>query len=238
MLLLALALAPGIAIIFFIIARDRYDREPFGLLLKSFFLGVLSCVPALFIQLGAEKLASGVDGLNPTLYRMFLAFVIVAFSEEGSKYFMLVRSPYRNRAFNEPLDGIVYSLMIGMGFATLENIGYVYQHGVGTGILRMVLSVPAHGCFAVLMGYYVGLAKFNPARAAGLKLKGLLLAAFFHGAFNCFLFLQEDALVTQYVSTTLLFLGAVVSYLIALRMSLRLIRMHRQLSKQLFNERN
>lgn len=234
MLLLALALAPGIAIIFFILARDRYDREPFGLLLKSFFLGVLSCLPALFIQLGAEKLMSGVSGLHPTLYRIFLAFVIVALSEEWSKYFMLVRSPYRNRAFNEPLDGIVYSMMIGMGFATLENIGYVWQHGVGTGILRMFLSVPAHGCFAVLMGYYVGLAKFSPGNAAGLKMKGLLMATFFHGAFDCFLFLQEDALVTRYVSTTLLFVGAIASYLIALRMSLRLIKMHRQLSKQQF----
>lgn len=56
-----------------------------------------------------------------------------------------------------------------MGFATLENLMYVLKfaemgRGMEVGISRMFLSVPAHGTFAVIMGYFIGKAKFNPGR--------------------------------------------------------------------------
>jgi len=64
------------------------------------------------------------------------------------------------------------------------------------------------------------------------------LAAFFHGAYDFFLFLQENAEVTKYVSAGLLFGGAIVSYWIVIRMARRSLRLHRDLSKQDFIRRN
>ncbi|WP_276482210.1 PrsW family intramembrane metalloprotease [Paraflavitalea pollutisoli] len=233
--LLALALAPGIAIAFYIYYRDKYDREPFENLFISFLLGVISTAPALIIQNNLLPLLEGWIPRFSITYYVVWAFVLVGISEEGSKFMILRLYSYRRRAFNEPFDGIVYSVMVSMGFATLENVLYVTQHGVATGILRMFLSVPAHACFGVLMGYHAGLAKFDQARAPLHFLKGLFLAVFFHGAFDFFLFLQDNPNVTQYVPQLLLISGSLVSYWIAIRLSLRSIRQHEALSKQVFD---
>jgi RsiW-degrading membrane proteinase PrsW (M82 family) len=128
--------------------------------------------------------------------------------------------------------------MISMGFATLENIGYVLNYGFKTGVIRMFLSVPSHGAFAVLMGYHVGLAKFDPPHAIQHIVKGLLLAIFFHGAFDFFLFLQNSSQVKQYVSNGLLLSGALVAWYIAIRMSVKSIRLHEELSRQHYHKNN
>lgn len=232
--LLALSLAPGIAIIFYIYSKDKYDREPFENLFISFLLGVVCTVPASLIQRGFQpELDRFVSPFSLTYYFLW-AFVLVAFSEEGCKYLVLRFYSYRRKAFNEPFDGIVYSVMVSMGFATLENVLYVFQHGFATGVLRMFLSVPAHASFGVLMGYHAGLAKFDPAKAPLHLWKGVLLAVFFHGTFDFFLFLQNNPNVTRYVSQSLLIVGALISYWIAIRLSLRSIRQHEALSKQVF----
>lgn len=223
--LLALAIAPGIVICLFIYFKDKYNREPLGLMLASFFMGMLAIIPAIIIQLAFTKPVNQMMG-EGVLYTAVFAFIIVALSEEASKFLALRYLPYRSKAFDDPFDGIIYSVMTGMGFATLENVGYVLEHGFGTGILRMFLSVPAHGTFAVLMGYHMGLAKFDTAN----RRKHILLAIFwpvlFHGTFDFFLFVGK---------TWMHFLGAVVSFIIAIRLSLKLIRKKQQLSRDHHN---
>lgn len=236
--LLALAIAPGAAITLYIYSRDKYDREPLKPLLISFLLGMVATAPAIYIQ----------NSLRPVLYLQFpdftiwyyflLSFIIVAASEEGCKYLMLRSYAYRNKAFSEPFDGIIYSVMISMGFATLENIGYVLNYGFKTGILRMFLSVPSHGAFAVLVGYHVGLAKFDKPRSIQHIIKGLLLAIFFHGAFDFFLMLQNSSQVKRHVSNGLLISGALLMWYIAIRISIRSIRLHEELSRQHYHKSN
>jgi protease PrsW len=223
--LLALAIAPGIAICLFIYFKDKYNKEPLGLLLLSFILGMLSIIPALIIQVALTKPLNQLMG-EGVYFTAAFSFLLVALSEEGSKFVVLRYVPYRRKSFDDPFDGIVYAVMVGMGFATLENIGYVTQHGLGTGILRMFLSVPAHATFAVLMGYYTGLAKFDTAN----RRKYLLLAVFwpvvFHGTFDFFLFLGKSWLH---------FAGALISFIVAVRLSLKLIRRKQAISKLHFD---
>lgn len=236
--LLALALAPGFAIAFFIYSKDKYDREPLKNLVISFLLGVLSTVPAILIQTALQPMLDRFFSPYSIAYYLVFAFVLVAFSEEGSKYLMLRWYAYRQRAFNEPFDGIIYSVMVSMGFATFENVWYVLENGVATGFLRMFLSVPAHAAFGVIMGYHAGLAKFDPYRSPQRLWTGLLLAVFFHGAYDFFLFLQNNPNVTRYVSTGLLAGGALISWYIAMRMAFRSIRMHQTLSRKVFDNPN
>jgi len=238
MYLLALALAPGIAIIFYVYSKDKYDREPFKYLLISFLLGVVSTAPALLIQTQLEPQLMTQFETKTVAYYAWFAFGVVGFGEELCKFIMLRLYAYRLKVFNEPFDGIIYSVMISMGFATLENVGYVYMGGYSTGLLRMFLSVPAHAAFGVIMGYHAGLAKFDRRHSALHLLKGLLLAAFFHGAFDFFLFMQNSPEITKYVSNSLLFAASLVAYWIAVRMSLRSIRLHQELSRQEYNRRN
>jgi len=238
MLLLALSIAPGLAIILYIYRKDSYDKEPKKYLLASFLLGMLSTIPAIALEKAAAIIFGNTTGNSSIAFYAFFAFIVVAGSEEGCKFAMVKWYAYPKKNFDEPFDGIVYSVLVAMGFATVENIFYVQQHGVGTAIMRMFLSVPAHAAFGTVMGYYIGLAKFNKEKSAGYLIMGLLLAMVFHGAFDFFLFLQESIQVRQYVSEGLLFAGAIVSYYFAVRFSLRSIRLHRELSRLDFEKRN
>ena len=229
MTLLALAIAPGIAICLYIFIKDIYNREPKRLLIASFLLGCLSILPAYFI----EKAALPYFDASITSLAT-LAYLVVAFSEEMSKFLVLRSYCYPQKKFDEPLGGIVYSLMVSMGFATIENINYVLTYGYNTAFTRMFLSVPTHATFAVVMGYFVGKAKFDSANSFKYMLTGIGLAVFFHGTFDFFLFLQVNEKINEYVSDSLLFGGAIASYIVAIILSRRHIRLHRQLSKQMF----
>ncbi len=219
LLLMGLATAPGIAISVFVYWKDKFDREPLNLLVKCFVLGMISIVPAIILEVALGKIFGAIDGSN-ALNAAFHAFVIVGLSEEWSKYIFLKGFAYPKSDFNEPYDGITYSVMISMGFATLENIMYVVDGGFGVAIMRMFLSVPAHATFGIIMGYYVGLAKFRN-HSAQLRLMGLFIATAFHGAFDFCLFMN---------SIPILVLGAVVSLIIGIILSLKAIKHHAQAS--------
>lgn len=229
MTLLALAIAPGLAICLYIFLKDKHNREPKRLLIASFFLGILSIIPPYIIENGLTHFFG-----NGIIDTATYAYVVVGFSEELSKFLVLRFFCFTRKSFDEPLDGIVYSVMVSMGFATIENIGYVFQYGYNTAFVRMFLSVPAHATFAVVMGYYVGKAKFDSSNSFRLLATGLFWAVFFHGTFDFFLFLQKSPEVKPYISEGLLFAGAVVSYIIAIRLSRKHIKLHQQLSKEMF----
>lgn len=228
--LIALAIAPGIAICLFIFHRDAYNREPKLNLFVSFFLGAVIVLPVAYTELYFNQFPDHtISGVAIS------AFLVVALTEELGKFIILRFYAYPKKSFDEPLDGIVYGVMTGMGFATLENILYVQRFGMQTGLLRMFLSVPAHATFGVLMGYHVGKAKFNKPASRRFLLQGLGWAVLFHGAYDFFLFLQGNPYVKDYISDLLLFVAAVTSFIIAVHLSLKHIKKHRMLSQQTFN---
>jgi RsiW-degrading membrane proteinase PrsW (M82 family)/GNAT superfamily N-acetyltransferase len=230
MLLLGLAVAPGLAICLYIFYRDKYNREPAPTLLISFFWGMLCTVPAVVLEMAANDLTEEtVTGI------IISSFFFVALIEEFCKFIPLRYYSFTRKSFDEPLDGIVHSVMIGMGFATLENIAYVLpaENGLQIGIMRMFTSVPAHATFGVIMGYYAGKAKFDFVNRKALLLKGILLATFFHGVYDSCLFLTK--VLPETISTLLLILGALASLVTAVVLSLKLIRLHRKTSHQYYH---
>jgi RsiW-degrading membrane proteinase PrsW (M82 family) len=232
---LLLAIAPGIAISLYVILKDEYNKEPRRHLLFSFLLGMAAIFPALVIESLLSLVQDGpyfktIPGIA------FKAFFSVALVEELSKFLMLYAYAYRQPEFDEPFDGIVYAVMVGMGFATLENIFYVYQYGMVTGWVRMFMAVPAHASFAILMGYFMGKAKFDHALQTKLIVAGIFWASFFHGGYDFFLFLQENELVVSTISSTLLILGALISLVIGVALSRKAIIAHLSISRQTFKE--
>jgi RsiW-degrading membrane proteinase PrsW (M82 family) len=223
--LMALAVAPGIAISLFIYSFKRYGKESVRYLVTAFILGMISTLPALLIQLRAEDVRTEPWRHSIVSY-IWYAFAIVALSEEGCKFIVLRFYAYPKRVFREPFDGVVYGVMIGMGFATVENIEYVHKFGLETGVSRFFLAIPAHAAFAVLMGYPVGRAKFSRKRKAGLLVWGLFVAVLFHGSFDFFLFAQQNREMRRYLSTGMLSFGAFATFYIAVRLAMRALRMH------------
>jgi RsiW-degrading membrane proteinase PrsW (M82 family) len=192
---LGMALAPAIAIALFVYFKDKYEKEPVGVLVACFIFGVLICFPAGIWNSGIfEVFGFDLDAKdNKMLTSFFMAFFVVGLGEETLKYLVLILYAYRKESFNEPFDGIVYAVMVSLGFAALENIFYVMEGGMGVAILRMFTAVPMHAGFAVIMGYYVGLAKFYKGSAASREksLKGLFYAVLLHGFYDFVLF-QDD----------------------------------------------
>jgi GNAT superfamily N-acetyltransferase len=123
-----------------------------------------------------------------------------------------------------------------MGFATLENVGYVWLHGFPVAFVRMFTSVPAHATFAIIMGYYVGKSKFDWPNRNKLLWYGFLGATLMHGTYDLFLLLGENNWVKQYVSELLLFGGALGSLFIAVTLSRKLLRIHHLTSVRLFKK--
>jgi RsiW-degrading membrane proteinase PrsW (M82 family) len=215
--LMAMAIAPGLAIVVYIYWKDRFDREPRRHLLVSFLLGMLAILPALVLEIAADQL--GISGTSLWMVAV-VAFGVVALSEELSKFMMLRLYSFRKIEFNEPFDGITYAVMVAMGFATLENIFYVLQYGMGNAILRMFTAVPAHATFGIIMGYYVGLAKFSKNKTACL-FQALLYPILMHGAYD--FFLMQDYLpgITA---------GAFLSLILGIVYSRKAIRIHQDRS--------
>jgi RsiW-degrading membrane proteinase PrsW (M82 family) len=148
------------------------------------------------------------------------AFIVVALVEEFSKYVIVKLYAQKNKEFNESFDGIVYAVFVSMGFAALENVLYVFQYGVATGITRAFTAVPAHAVFGVLMGYFMGKAKFSENKFI-LNITGLLLATIFHGAYDFFLFISFIPGV---------YIGAFISLIIGIILSNKAIKKHQNAS--------
>lgn len=208
MLLLALALGPIAFLFTYIYLRDKYEREPLKYLIISFLLGILIAFPVVFF---GEQLQAytGTSGDSNWVDLLIYAFIVVALTEEGFKYLALRLYMYRHEEFDEPYDGIMYGAAVSLGFAAIENVLYVFMasdEAVQTGLLRMFTAVPAHAVFGVVMGYFLGHAKFatEKKKASLDHLKGLGAAVLLHGLYDYFLFLGVEFLVPFTFVTLLL----------------------------------
>jgi len=202
MLVLLVALAPAAALAIYFYHKDKYEPEPLGLLSKAFFAGF--AVTFLIIIVEIIVMAALVLPVQCFFLKIFLmSFFVAGLIEEGFKFLVFRRMIYNNKEFNEPYDGIIYAVMISLGFAAMENIMYVmagaFKWGVlGTfqvGITRAMFSVPTHAFCATIMGYYLGLAKFCGDREREREniYKGLGFAILAHGLYDFFLFTKTAA---------------------------------------------
>ncbi|WP_159023485.1 PrsW family intramembrane metalloprotease [Formosa sp. L2A11] len=186
--LLILALTPVLVIILYIYYKDKYEKEPKILLFYNFLLGafvsiIITTIISLFYNYNL------VLDQYSVMQQFIRAFLVVGLTEEFSKYVIVRYFAQPNKAFNEPFDGIIYAVMVSMGFAATENIFYIFEGGIQSGILRAFTAIPAHASFAILMGYFMGKAKFSKHRIK-YNIMGLLLAACFHGTYDFFLFID------------------------------------------------
>ena len=217
--LLALALAPGFAIGLYVYLRDKHEPEPIKTLLFGTFCGVL----AFFVSVGISVLITEEMAFREqdVIQQGVRAFLFVALVEEMSKFAFMRGILFTHRDFNEPFDGIVYSVMIGMGFATVENMIYVLEGGASVGFVRMFTAVPAHATFAVIMGFFLGEAKIKPKRNLLYSALALLSAVLLHGLYDYFLFVTFIPGI---------WIGAISSLVIAIVLSYRAINIHQDKS--------
>lgn len=210
--LLALALAPVAFLFSYVYLMDKYDREPLKYLIITFILGALTAIPVLLIGEWLRETTQTSAFTDSVFDKIIYAFFVVALTEEYMKYLVLRIYNYPHKEFDEPYDGIMYGVAVSLGFASVENVMYVLnaEAAISIGLLRMFTAVPGHAMFGVLMGYFVGKAKFSTKyHPFFMRSLGLLVAILVHGLYDFLLFMGTN--VSTILAFASLFIGIAVA---------------------------
>ncbi|MFC0299412.1 glutamic-type intramembrane protease PrsW [Virgibacillus soli] len=176
--LLSAGLAPTVALMSFFYFKDRYT-EPIALIIRTFIFGALLVFPIMFIQYAFQT-----EGITNVFVESFL---IIALSEEFFKWFIFIYVIYQHTEFDAHYDGIVYAVSISLGFATVENILYLFANGIEYAFTRAIFPVSSHALFGVMMGYHFGKAKMHPKHQKRNIFYALIIPLLFHGIYNLIL---------------------------------------------------
>lgn len=176
--IISVGIAPSLALLSYFYLKDEYDAEPILLVIKTFILGASLVLPIMFIQYALTEESVWTSPL-------LKSFLSASLLEEFFKLFILFFSIYKHVQFDEHYDGIVYGVAVSLGFAALENIFYLIANGVEVAFGRALLPVSSNAIFGIIMGFYLGKAKFSRGNE---KIKWLLYSLFIpvllHGLYD------------------------------------------------------
>ena len=186
---LFIALLPVALLVYYIFNKDT-EKEPVKELWIAFGFGVISLFVSLIFSLPFGELGLYTDEPSTILEAIDASFWSAAIPEEIAKLIMLWLFMRRCKEYDQYMDGIIYAVCISLGFATIENIMYVFdsEEWMSTGILRALTAVPGHYCFGVLMGYYYSKVQFGHHATVKDKIMVLLAPIITHGIYDALLF--------------------------------------------------
>lgn len=158
------AVLPALALLYFIYRKDDLRQEPPKQIIYAFLLGMAAALASTCISTPLNLLGFFPEEASTTGGHLAKAFFGAALPEEMAKLVLLWLFLRRNLYFDEWVDGIVYAASLGLGFAALENVFYLFGNlnaWLEVGILRAFMSIPAHFFFGVTMGYFFSRACFG-----------------------------------------------------------------------------
>jgi RsiW-degrading membrane proteinase PrsW (M82 family) len=163
--------------------KDSGRPEPPGALRRMAIAGALAVVPVGIVEVVVTQIYPSERTLAGAL---FTAFVVAGLVEESAKALCLRLVVWNRPEFDERLDAMVYAAWAGLGFALVENIGYLAAAGrgqyVGMFVARSLFSVPLHASCAAITGYFAARRRFD-GTGPGIA-GGLALAVALHGTFD------------------------------------------------------
>ena len=192
------AIIPSIILIILVLKQDKIESEPIGLLIKLFFFGALTTLPAGLLETWGEMGIMAITR-DKDMQTLLMFLICVPLVEEGVKYIALATT-WKHEAFNFTFDGVVYAVIVSLGFATLENILYVMNYmSLQVALVRGILSVPLHCTCGVFMGYFYGMARNHNAhgehsRSVLERLLALIVPLFIHGLYDFALSVDSNAI--------------------------------------------
>ena len=209
---LLITILPSLLIVTFFVKSDRFP-EPTKEIIKIFFYGILICIPAFYLNTALSDIFANTE-ISQGLISSFLSAAPV---EEVLKFAVLYSLVYKMKDFNEPIDGIVYGVTVSLGFATLENIYYVYflsdyfdTSSQSLAILRSFSAIPAHAVFGATMGYFF--MKYSFINKQNNLALCMIVPILLHGSYNFFAY--------SYFFVSLLIV--IISWIVVLRSFSRL----------------
>jgi RsiW-degrading membrane proteinase PrsW (M82 family) len=187
---MVLALLPLVGVWFVVRLIDRWEPEPRGIMGFALAWGAIASIA---LALGVDLVLTLALGPAPEFVSAVIQAPIVEEASKGLGVFLIYAAA--RRAFDGPVDGIVYGALVGAGFAFTENIQYfaisIIEGGAvqasTTFFLRAILSPFAHVMFTALTGFAFGLAArraLRPGAALSYGFVGLIGAILLHAFWN------------------------------------------------------
>jgi RsiW-degrading membrane proteinase PrsW (M82 family) len=182
-------IAPGVALLSYFYLKDQFESEPISMVIRTFVFGAILVFPIMFLQYVLTE-----EGMLQ--FGLLNSFMVSSLLEEFFKWFILFFIVYKHVEFDEIYDGVVHGASVSLGFASAENIIYLFTHGVDIAMGRALLPVSSHALFGVIMGYYLGKTKFTIGRAKQRYLYLSLIVPFLlHGLYNFIIYSIEKWIV-------------------------------------------
>ena len=185
MAIFLLTFLPGLLILTYFIFSDRF-KEPKKVIITTFILGMVIGYPAGYLNYYIEQIFSNGNIINDALVGGAFAGALV---EEILKFLILYFYIFKHKEFNEPMDAIVYGIVVSLGFALNENYDYVYNLAEQfkatsweIALARSYSAIPMHAACGVIMGFYFGQNYFiEQGRSFSLA---LIVPIIIHGSYN------------------------------------------------------
>ena len=191
-------LGPAAALMMFFFLQDRYEPEPWWLVLRV----CRSARRRAYRRSSCELIGQtalqhyGHDPMQRTDILALTFFVV--FCEELVKFLTIYVTIYRHPEYDEVLDGITYGVAAALGFASVENLLYIGVaatrsplEGFSTGVLRALLAVPAHALFGAIMGHFMDVPDLRRPKKSRDLLTALGVALALHGTYDFILYWAE-----------------------------------------------
>lgn len=177
--LFLVSILPGLLWVWYFYRQDRYDPEPKSLILRDFIWGMIIVLPASLLE---SPFGAFLSAQTPLLMLLLGTIFVVGLIEEGLKSYVVYRLHFDHPEFDEPVDGIIYGIIVGLGFAAFENLVYTVIYGYQVGLVRAVLTSLAHASFTGIFGYYLSRAKIMAD--SSLIVRGIILVSLLHGIYD------------------------------------------------------
>lgn len=186
--LFLVSILPGILWLIYFYRKDLYEPEPKRLIMKVFTGGMLLVFPAGALELLGKNGLIAARSTGNIVAIFFYSFFFIGLIEEGLKFLLLWLIVRSRGELDEPVDGIIYGVTVGLGFAALENLFYTQALGFEVGIWRAVVACLAHAAFSGWGGYFLTNPLFRSTVARFIS--GWGVALFLHGLYDFLLFLE------------------------------------------------
>lgn len=192
---------PSLIWLFYYLKKDLHP-EPKSMILEVFLYGALATIPVFFLQTQLSGLLKHLGlftflGEFPIIINILKWFLIIALTEEILKYFVVRLTVFKNYELDEPLDIILYMIIAALGFATVENILYLFspmynnlpfssivKATITISFIRFIGATLLHTLCSGLLGYFLAMSFFETRKRLQLTVIGISIAVFLHGLYN------------------------------------------------------
>ncbi len=190
-----LLIAPFVFFVLILLARKIMEKKVLNLFASAYFIGLLTAIPMILaLYFVYEYWLTHVSSLRRIV---FYSFALIGFLSEFTKFLLLRFYYLPKESFTKPFDGILFSVMIAMGYATTANAYFLYYWNYSDNLKMVLFTLPAAMIFIpAIMGFFIGMSKYRNNYFDSLT--GLMAATFFYGFYSFCLISQDYALLGLY----------------------------------------